>query len=181
MTFSPERRKFHQQLEQLACGADPGLLARYAFRYLPPERPGLYRRARMAVGRVLRNLGLRTSGPLEPWLPGLKHFPRNDDALPVVIWAIGAERDALREACRHFATLQATLPRWVPVLVTDVTDFAFFSRLGWLVEYVPKLASSVHGYAERKQQYLAWRYRDARALPVSALNADAHIEEWLFD
>jgi hypothetical protein len=64
--------------------------------------------------------------------------------------------------------LNGTIPRFVPILVTDVPDFAFFSRLGWLVEYVPTLAPPAGDYAERKRRYLAWRYRDAPALPASA-------------
>jgi hypothetical protein len=67
------------------------------------------------------------------------------------------------------------LPGFVPVLVTNVADFAFFSRLGWLVEYVPALSAPAGGYAERKQRHLAWRYRDAPALPVSAGLTDESI------
>jgi hypothetical protein len=68
----------------------------------------------------------------------------------------------------------------VPVLVTDVADFAFFSRLGWLVEYVPALSTPADDYGERKRRYLAWRYRDAPALPVSAGLAEfAQVQELL--
>jgi hypothetical protein len=58
------------------------------------------------------------------------------------------------------------------VLITPLSDFAFYSRLGWLVEYLPKLGND-EAYRERKRRYLAWRYRDATALPLSAGLADA--------
>jgi hypothetical protein len=44
---------------------------------------------------------------------------------------------------------------YAPVLITDVAEFAFFSRLGWLVEYVPKLSAPAEAYAARKLRYLA--------------------------
>ena len=53
--------------------------------------------------------------------------------------------------------------RLAPVLVTDVADFAHFSRLGWLVEYLPRFHgdAQAQAYRQHKQAYLAWRYRDA--------------------
>jgi hypothetical protein len=106
----------------------------------------------------------------------------SEGARPFVIWALDTDRDTLRAACRGFETLSAAVPGWFPVLITDIADFAFFSRLGWLVEYVPELSAPAGGYAERKQRYLAWRYRDAPALPVSAgLTEDVPIEELLID
>jgi hypothetical protein len=60
-------------------------------------------------------------------------------AKPSLIWAVGTDRETLREACSGFARMQESLPGFAPVLVTDVADFAFFSRLGWLVEYLPEL------------------------------------------
>jgi hypothetical protein len=64
------------------------------------------------------------------------------------------------------------------VLVTDVADFAFFSRLNWLVEYVPSLSAPADGYFEHKLRYLAWRYRDVPALPVTAdITEDMSLED----
>jgi hypothetical protein len=72
------------------------------------------------------------------------------------------------------------MPGFAPVLVTDVADFAFFSRLGWLVEYVPPLSAPAGEYAGRKQRHLAWLYRDALALPASVgLMERVRIEEIL--
>ena len=167
MTLAEEIEALRRQLEMLASASEPLLTARYALRFPPPEQLSLYRRVRLAVGRTLRDLGLRRSRPVEPWLPGLRHQHGSDER-PFIIWAIGADRDVLREACRGFASLENALSGRVPVLVTDVADFAYFSRLGWLVEYVPTLSPPAEHYATRKARYLAWRYRDAPALPISA-------------
>jgi hypothetical protein len=168
MSLQIEIESLRQQLAQLAREADVELAQRYALRPVQSERLSLYRRLRRSVGRILRELGLRRAPPPEPWLPGLNHVEYGNDAGPVVIWAFGMDRDTLRAACRGLETLNGTIPRFVPILVTDVPDFAFFSRLGWLVEYVPTLAPPAGDYAERKRRYLAWRYRDAPALPASA-------------
>ena len=78
--------------------------------------------------------------------------------------------------------MQAASPGWAPVLVTDVADFAFFSRLNWLVEYVPSLSTPADGYSEHKLRYLAWRYRHVPALPVTADNKeDMLLEDLLLD
>jgi hypothetical protein len=135
---------------------------------------------RKRIGRLLRLLGLRATTPPEPWDPGLKHVPRSEAATPVVIWALGTDRETLRTACRRLAAQLAERPDLSPVLVTDVADFAFFSRLGWLVEYVPALAAPAARYAERKQRHLARRYAGAPALPVSAgLGEESRLEELL--
>jgi hypothetical protein len=160
--------------------AEIELAKRYALRFPPRERLSLYRRLRIAVGQTLRNLGLRRTPPPEPWLVGLKHVASSDSARPLVIWALGVERDTLRVACRNLQALLSASPDFAPVLVTDVVDFAFFSRTGWLVEYLPVLSAPAEGYGERKRRYLAWQYRDAPALPVSALLKEGvRIEELL--
>lgn len=178
MSLRREQDRLQQQLAKWADEADVDLSGRYALRPLPSKRPGLYRHLRRALGLKLRELGLlQRAPPLEPWLPGLAHVEHGESARPVTIWALGMDRDALRAACRNFKTLDI-----VPVLITDVADFAFFSRLGWLVEYVPTLPGPARGYAERKRRYLAWRYRDTPAVHASAgLKADLRIEDLLFD
>lgn len=182
MSLGAEIEALRRHLAQMASESESDLIARYALRFPPPEKLSLYRRLRVAVGRKLRDLGLRSPPPLEPWLPSLKHRERDDPARPFVIWALGTDRDTLRLACRGFASLQKALPDRIPVLVTDVADFAFFSRLGWLVEYVPRLSAPAGRYAERKLRYLAWRYHDAPALPVSAgLTAGVRPEELLLE
>jgi hypothetical protein len=182
MSLPAEIDTLRRRMEQLAGEADTDLIARYALRYPPPERRSLYLNLRMIVGRVLRRLGLRRARPLEPWLPELKHVEQVEGAKPFLIWALDTDRETLRKACEGFTKLQNSSPGYIPVLVTNVADFSFFSRLGWLVEYVPALSTPAGGYAERKRQYLAWRYRDVPALPVSAgLTEGVLIEDLLID
>lgn len=78
------------------------------------------------------------------------------------------ERDSLRNACLGFQRFLAGRQDLAPVLVTDVADFAWFSRLGWMVEYLPELEGKGLPYQERKRDYLAWRYRDAVVVPAAA-------------
>ncbi len=167
MTLAEEIEVLRRQLLKLASESEPLLAARYALRFPPPEQLSTYRRFRLAVGHTLRALGLRSSRPIEPWLTGLRHQEGKGEQ-PFIIWAIGADRDVLRQACRGFVSLQNAWSGRIPVLVTDVADFAYFSRLGWLVEYVPTLSPPAEHYATRKARYLAWHYRDAPALPISA-------------
>lgn len=169
MSLEAETERLRRRLERLAREAesDP-VLARY-----PPLfgrlRLSVYRRARLAAGDVLRGLGLKAPPPRRSWQPGLRHLAQDESSRPLVVWALDIEREALRHACLGFKRIEAQLrPGLVPVLVTDVADFAFFSRLGWLVEYVPALSDPAAAYAARKTRYLAWRYRDAPALPASA-------------
>lgn len=168
MTPEEEIARLHRRLEQLACEADVDpVLKRYP-RLYGRLRLGAYRRARLAAGDVLRRLRLKTPPLRQPWLVGLRHASGTERAQALVIWARGMDRDPLRAACLGFKRIEnALLPRFAPVLVTDVADFAFFSRLGWLVEYVPQLSPPATGYALRKTRYLAWRYRDAPTLPSS--------------
>lgn len=168
MSLGQETRELRQRVEQWSREADTDLPRHYALRYPPLRSLGMYRRLRTLVGLLLRRLGLRRSPPLEPWLPALKHLECSEGTNPFVIWAVGTDRDTLREACRGFISLQAALPGWFPILITDVADFSFFSRLGWLVEYVPARDESPAGYSDRKRRYLAWRYKNAPVLPASA-------------
>jgi hypothetical protein len=136
----------------------------------PPRSLGdrLFRLARNAIAR----LGLvRPHVTRYLWLPALKHVQSNGDRRTLLIWALGVGREELRLACEDFARHLDDTSGLVPVLVTDVADFAHYSRLKWLVEYVPELSGAGPSYRERKQRYLAWRYRDALAVPVSAGNA----------
>jgi hypothetical protein len=174
------RDALRQHLVELSGEADFGLARRYALRPLPWETPNPYRRVRRVIGRVLRLLGLRSGPPLEPWLTELNHVDYCEAPRPILIWALGIDRDTLRRACDRFIELQAASPGWAPVLVTDVADFAYFSRLNWLVEYVPTLSAPAEGYFDRKLRYLAWRYRNAPALPATLKwDGVARIEELL--
>lgn len=182
MRLRAEITSLRQDLQRLSGKPEVKLARRYG-RLRPLRRVSLYRRLRAAAGKILRRMGLRPPAPPpEPWRPDLRHGRHTEEAKPLLIWALGTDRDTLRAACRGFEKLHPALPEFAPVLVTDVADFAFFSRLGWLVEYVPALSAPADAYAERKRRYLAWRYRDAPALPVSAgLSEGVRREELLLD
>ena len=167
MSLRADIEALRDQLDRLVRQGEADLTRRYALWHPPGQRRTPYRRFRRALGRLLRWLHLRPTQPLEPWLPGLKHADDSHAARALVIWALGTDREQLRGACREFERLLASLPAWTPVLITDVADFAFFSRLGWLVEYIPTLADPAGNFRERKRRYLAWRYKDAPSLPVS--------------
>ena len=204
-----------RHLNQLADDFDTGLSQRYDLQFWTPEKLSLYRRLRKTTGRVLRWLGLMRQPyappppppPPEPWLTELSHVDYGSAAKPLLIWALDIERDKLRSACDRIRKLQARSPGWAPVLITDVADFAFYSRLSWLVEYVPSLSTPADrnpvrrlryltwlyrivplvsvpadGYNERKLRYLAWRYRDVPALPVTVdIGEDMLLEDLLLD
>jgi hypothetical protein len=90
------------------------------------------------------------------------------EAKALLIWAPEVERASLRQACEGFSRRLKGNFCLAPVLVTDVADFAYFPRLGWLVEYLPELSGEGQSYEERKRRYLAWRYRDALIVPLPA-------------
>jgi hypothetical protein len=177
MSFHEGSADLQRQLARLASEFDLSLLRRYDLRRpFRHEALGMYRRLRIAIGRALRRVGLRRTPPPPPWVPALKHLDGADGAAAMVIWGLGLERDLLRRACTAIEAQRAADPRFVPVLITDVADFAFFSRLGWLVEFVPRLSAPAENYAMGKLRYLAWRYRDSPALPISqCLDADVAI------
>ena len=102
------------------------------------------------------------------WHAGLKHGNGSSDARLLLVWAEGMDREGLREACAGFQRLLSGRSDVVTVLVTDLSDFTFYSRLGWLVEYLPDLSGAGASYSDRKKRYLAWRYRDAMVVPASA-------------
>ena len=166
---------------------DTDIKQRYALHF-PPKKPSLYQRLRASAGRLLRWLGLMKPLPPrpppkpEPWLTELKHVDYGNGGKPLLIWAMNIETEGLRSACERIRNLQTRSPGWAPVLVTDVADFAFFSRLNWLVEYVPSLSAPAGNYSERKLRYLAWRYRELPALPVTAdLDENIPLEDLLVD
>lgn len=169
MSPSDDLEVLRRHVKTLAGEADLDLARRYELRRSHSREMLLpYRRLRKAAGRILRRLGLRRTPPPEPWLPALNRHANGDQATALVIWAVGTDRETLRAACRSIEKLQAGLPDLAPVLITDVADFAFFSRLGWLVEFVPALSAPAEGYAARKLRYLAWLYSAAPVLPASA-------------
>lgn len=167
-----EARALQRELSALARRPDRDMLARHDLLARKPP-PSVSGRIHRSVRRVLA--AVRMLPPWitpYPWRADLKHAAAGADARVMLIWAPGTGRDELRRSCAGFARRLAGDARFVPVLVTDVADFTHFSRLGWLVEYLPDLTGTMASYPERKAAYLAWRYRDALVLPVSAGLAD---------
>lgn len=167
MSVEDEIRALQRHLDELVGDVDPEWTKRYTLRR-PRRPPGVYWQLRWLAGRILRwleSVGVRRP---DPWLVSLKQSGAKAKAKPLLIWAVGTDRRALREACRGLSRLGDSLPGFVPVLVTDVADFAFFSRLGWLVEYLPRLAGEGEPYEARKATFVARLYRGAPALPVTA-------------
>lgn len=167
MNLGAEMKMLRQRLDELARTEDGEFTKRYALRR-PPLPPGLYWRLRAIAGRTVRRMEQMGILRPDPWPASLKHSPASARAKPFLIWAVGTERDTLREACSGFAEMQHSLPGFAPVLVTDVADFAFFSRLGWLVEYLPPIPGGGEPYENRKTRLLARLYRGAPVVPVSA-------------
>lgn len=168
MTLAQEAEALHARLKEWANAPEWALLVRYE---LLPQKPSplWQRRVSQKVGRLLRVLGLSRSRYLaQPWHAGLKHGQCSPRATPLLIWSEGHERQFVRDACEGMKQLLDGCPELVPVLVTDVADFAYYSRLGWLVEYLPELSGTGTSYRDRKRRYLAWRYRHALAVPLSA-------------
>lgn len=143
------------------------------YELLPQKRPPeLRKHIAQKLGRLMRVWGLsRSYYQNRQWLPGLKHG-RTEGSITLLIWADVADKESSRAACATFQLFLAAHPQYVPVLVTSLADFAFYSRLGWLVEYLPKIRGEGPDYMERKQCYLAWRYRQAVAVPLSVGLAD---------
>ena len=182
MTLLQEVRVLQRHLDELARETDDELLECYELRR-PPMPPGLYWRLRWLAGWILRwleSMGIRRSAP---WPVSLKHADTTGKAKPLLIWAVGTDRETLRQACEGFSRLLDSLSGFAPVLVTDVADFTFFSRLGWLVEYVPRLDGQGEAYEDRKMRFLARLYHNTPALPVSVgleTRRHAHdIRQWI--
>lgn len=106
------------------------------------------------------------------WEARIKHQPLPEECQGLLIWAVGIEKSDLRQMCSDLKKHLDRDTKFLPVLLTDVADFAWFSRLGWLVEYLPQLANCKKDYANKKLSYLAWRYRHYPVIPASLGFAD---------
>lgn len=167
MDLDAETDELKLYLEKLADTPDDELLTRYTMQR-PGRPPGLYWQLRWLAGRVLRWLESRGILHSEPWPVSLKHADSSSSAKPLLIWAVGIDRETLREACDALSGSLHELPGFAPVLVTDVADFAYFSRLGWIVEYMPRLGGHGEAFEDRKLKHVARLYRGAPVLPAIA-------------
>ena len=166
MRIREEIETLRQYLDGLADNSDDDL-AQYELIH-PPRPPGIYWQLRWVAGTVLRWLEAKGLKRANRWAVSLKHRGTVRDK-PFVIWAVGEDAKKLRAACRRFSEILPKRSGFAPVLVTDVADFAFFSRLGWLVEYLPNVSGQGQAYQERKASFLARLYRGASALPINAI------------
>ena len=163
-----QTRALRAELAALARKPEWDLLKRYDLLRDKPVDWG--KRQTRRAQSALSALGL-TAPPVTQyeWLPALRHGAvLTSDSRTLLIWAFGLEIPALRQACEAFSALLAQRPGLVPVLVCDRADFAWFSRLGWLVEYLGPPAPHAPVWLERKKRHLAWCYRDALAVPAQA-------------
>ncbi|MGF6572917.1 hypothetical protein ABH945_005038 [Paraburkholderia sp. GAS333] len=168
MSVITEANALRRELKSLAAQPEWALLTRYD---LLADKPPLSSRERVwrDFRRCLAAMGMMPPQVTPyPWLSTLKHRSASSDLTTVMIWALGADRPGVRTACEGFSTRLKDAGHLAPVLVTDISDFGFYSRLGWLVEYLPNLSGAGPSLLQRKQAYLAWRYRDACIMPLSA-------------
>jgi len=170
-----EIRALRQYLDELARDDDAELERLYELRR-PPMPPGIYWQLRWLAGWALRWIKKLPILQPDPWPVRLRNGGSRK-AKPLLIWAVGADRLALRTACDKISRLQGSAPEFAPVLITDVADFAYFSRLGWMVEYVPHLSGEGLPYQERKLKFLARLYKGAPVLPWSVDLATGHLPE----
>ena len=180
MSLSEEKQSTGVLVKRLDAEFDRSLLVRYTLRPLDPKRLSLYRRLRIKVGRKLRDWGLRPES--QPWVAGMQANSgdyRTDN--PLLVWAVDCGLEDLRKPCRALADmLRRSDKHYDVVLVTDIADFAFYSRLGWLIEFVPVLSVGQADYALEKQRYIAWRYRNARHVSILSEFDDANSIEAIF-
>lgn len=182
MDIDAGKHNLRRQLAEMAMEPDDDLAERYTMHR--PSRPaGFYWQLRWFAGRILRLLqktGILTSNA---WPVSLKHGKFRKNARPLVIWAIGADSQELRESCEKISVVLESTPELAPVLVTDVPDFTFYSRLGWLIEYVPSVKGCGEAFERRKARYLARLYHDAAILPLPACPlgdvAPEDIQQWI--
>lgn len=158
------RLKFHE----LRISYDYKLIVKYELQY---NVKFSFRAIIQKIGRLLRLVGLdRSHYCNRKWTASLKHNNQVNFCKTILIHAQGYNIEQCRIHCNLMRDLLKSFPGYVPVLLTDTSDFTFFSRLGWLIEYLPDLQIQGSSYLQRKLQHLAWLYRDASIVPLSASN-----------
>ena len=163
-----ETESLRKQLRAWSQSPEWSLLIRYE---LLPQKKALsfQKRLTQSVGRLFRRMGLSHGLYCsQVWNSGLKYADCRPEMRPLLFWSERLDKQAMRNACSGARNLLQAHPGLQPVLVTDQADFAFYSRLHWLVEYLPCMEEGTTAYQDRKKRYLAWRYRDALILPLTA-------------
>jgi|GEM_PF-4690939 len=105
---------------------------------------------------------------LQPWLAGLQHGPNPEARFPLLLWGVGADEETILAACDQVQAWIGEHPDWAPVLITDQASFSAYSRLGWLVEYVPRPNGPEAGVLDWRGKlfHLARLYRGAPVIPL---------------
>lgn len=164
-----ETRQLRQKISALAAQSEWDLLLRHdLLADKPPSRliDRLYRSGRRFLGKIG---ALPPQLTAYPWLGTLRHGKSaKETSRPILLWALDMPKEAVRSACYKLLSRLDAKQDLSPVLVTDRADFAFYSRLKILVEYLPDLPGEGMNYQARKQRYLAWRYRTAVVIPLGA-------------
>lgn len=150
------------------CRCPWSLLIRYAV-WPVHRRIPVWEKLWWCVFHALRLGGILFSKRLHAasWHPGLKHGCTDPITTLIIINDL-QDSAKIKQACVALKEYLASFPKVAPVLVTDHADFALYSRLGWLVEYLPKTFPNADEYIDRKLRYLAWRYKYAEVIPLSA-------------
>lgn len=173
-----QTKQLREQIRAWAANPDWRFFVKYEIK---PQRfwDKVWWAIRLGPGRMLRVLGLSRAFYLNlKWDARLKHAPKPDEARTLVFWNDITDKVEAHAACEMGRALLHDSKDWVPVLVTEHADFAYYSRLSWLVEYLPQVAgkeTSPEAYVAIKKKYLAFRYRDALHLPLSAVFLEKNI------
>lgn len=134
-------------------------------RYVPVAADGVIDKPATFMQFLDRHLPMPLSAYyLWEWNCALKYA--ENGGRTVVCWAEGTDKNIIREAAARLDQVFKA-GSFSPVLVTSTTDFAFFVRMGWLVEYLPMI-SGKSSYSQKKAVYLSLRYRKAIFLPIEA-------------
>lgn len=177
MSLLQETQQLRERINSWANTFERSTLYRYDL--LREKNPSTFiNKCYKRVRRLLARFGLGHP-PITSyeWRTTLKHTSLGiESKTTLLIWSVGVEKVSLRKYCEGITERLSSSSGIVPILVTDCADFAYFSRLKWLVEYIPNLSGDGESYSIRKQRYLAWRYRDALVVPASA--GLANESEW---
>ena len=100
------------------------------------------------------------------WNSGLKHYTGKSKHTILVVDNVN-DKEKIFKVCTNLKNIFLSLNETSIVLITNYADFHFYSRLGWMIEYLPSALPNSSLYIAQKKQYLAWRYKNSTVLPLS--------------
>lgn len=151
---------------QFSNQPDWPIIVRYE---LLPKKPkqGFLKAWKYRLERLMRIMGLdKAHYQNKIWLSGLKHGSQIKASTTLVVLGDLESKKESRLACQNLREILCKQDNYCPVLITSLEDFTFYAKLGWLVEYLPRMNSS-ENYQNEKLKYLVWRYRQAHVLALS--------------